>query len=266
MSQVAIPVMTHAIADAFGRREQIKHQVRVAGVDGEFVTRLEVRRGASVVADDSFARGDFYSAHVRQTRHRLDVARMQMRRFAFVGRHDVGVVVKKQREHPARAIEHRGDVALDEFSRILDVCDRKRRNDDSVSAGVDRVGEVIERVASSVRGDTGPRFDFLGDRCARTAAFLDRDSRDRLPARVVDAIPFAGGSCGENDVGSGAILERETNHGALLIFEDASAGVENRDDGDGEPRARDVVVERLHGGHPSRSGVTLPEGQGSVLA
>src|SRR5208282_2212038 len=85
LSQVAVPVVAHAIADAFGRGEQIEDEIRVAGVDREFVSRLEVRRGASVVADDGFAGGNFYSAHVRQPTHRLDVAGVQVGRFAGRG-------------------------------------------------------------------------------------------------------------------------------------------------------------------------------------
>ena len=176
----------------------------------------------------------------------------------FAGRGDVGVVVEKQREHPARAIEHGADVALDEFRRILDVLDRQRRDDDCVGAGVERIGEVVERVGAGVRGDAGPCFDFLGGRLAHAAAFFDRDSRDGLAARIVDAIPFASGAGGENDVGAGAVLEREANDSALLIFEDMSASVENRDDRDGEAGARNVVVERLHARDSSRSRVVLP--------
>ena len=89
-------------------------------------------------------------------------------------------------------------------------------------------------------------------------AFFYGDSCDRLAARVVDAIPFAGGPGGKDDVGAGAVLEREANDGALLVFEDASAKVENGDDGDGQARARYVVVERMHGGDSSRSGGWLP--------
>ena len=129
---------------------------------------------------------------------------MQMRGFA--GRRDVGVVVEEQWKHPARAIEHGADVALDEFGGLLDVLDRQRRDYDRVGAGVDRVVEIVERVGARVRGDTGPCFDFLGGRRARAAAFVDCDSRDRLPARIVDAIPFAGGARGEDDVGAGAVL------------------------------------------------------------
>ena len=89
--------------------------------------------------------------------------------------------------------------------------------------------------AARVRGDAGPCFDFLGGGRARAAAFFDRDSRDSLAARVVDTIPFAGRARGKDDVGAGAVLEREADDGALLIFEDAPASVENRDDGNREP-------------------------------
>ncbi len=74
-----------------------------------------------------------------------------------------------------------------------------------------------------------------------------------LPARVVDVIPFAGRARCKDDVGAGAVLQREADYGALLIFEDAAAGVENRDDGDRKARARDVVVDHLHSGDTSRS-------------
>ena len=103
--------------------------------------------------------------------------------------------------------------------------------------------EIVERVGARVRGDAGPCFDFLGGGGARAAAFVDGDSCDRLAPRVVDAIPFAGRACREDDVGAGTVLQREADDGTLLVFEDAAAGVENRDDRNREARAREVVVE-----------------------
>src|SRR4029077_2463229 len=118
LSQVAIPMMPHPIRYSGRWREQIENQVRVAGIDREFVTRLEVRRGARVVADDSLARRNFYSAHVLEPAHVLNIASMQMRGVA--GRSDLGVVVKEKRDCAAGAMIDCADVALDEFRGILD--------------------------------------------------------------------------------------------------------------------------------------------------
>ncbi len=151
--------MAHAIADTLGRRKQIEDEIRVAGVDRELVARFEVRGRARVVADNGLARRDFDSANVRQPRHRLDVARMQVRRLAR--RCDVGIVVEEQWQHPAGTLEDGADVALDEFGRLFDVLDRQRCNNHRVRTGVDCVIEVVECIGARVSGDAGPCFDFL---------------------------------------------------------------------------------------------------------
>jgi hypothetical protein len=53
--------------------------------------------------------------------------------------------------------------------------------------------------------------------------------RDRLSARIVHSVPFAGGAGGEQHVGAAAALDQKIDQRALLVFEQAPLCVEHRD-------------------------------------
>ena len=143
--------------------------------------------------------------------------------------------------------KHGAHLALDESRGLLGVDDRERRHDCGIGLDLDRHREILERLGARRRGDSHPRFDPLGEFAIGGAAFLDCDSRDCLPARIVDSVPFPGGADREDYVGAGAVLDREADESTLLVLEHAPGGVQDRDDWDREPRPREVVVERGHG-------------------
>ncbi len=168
---------------------------------------------------------------------------MEMGRLARCG--DLGVVVEENRDDAPEPLEDRSDLARHEIRRIINIHDRERRHHRGVGRDLDRAGKISQRLGAGWRRDTHPGLDFA-IAARRAAAFLDRDSRNQLAARIVEAIPFAGRPGGEDDVRAGAVLDREAHYLTLLVFEHPRLAIQHRDQRDGKPRAGRIALERLH--------------------
>ena len=202
--------------------------------------QFEMRCGARVVPQHSLARCDLDAANVVQPRHLLHVARMQMLRLA--GRRDVGVVVEKDRYHAAEFLEDAADLTLDEIRRRSRVAYRERRDDGRVGIELYRVLQVVQSFGARMRRDSNPCLDTLSDRERCAPAFVDHDSRHRLPPAILHPMPFAGRSRREQNIRAASALNDVSNDRTLFVFENLTFWRKNRDDRRRKPRPRQIFA------------------------
>ena len=62
---------------------------------------------------------------------------------------------------------------------------------------------------------------------------------------IVEAVPFAVGADGEENVGAASILDTESHHRALLVLDNVSSIVEHRDHWNRQARMRNIGGERI---------------------
>src|SRR5215469_17692627 len=100
--------------------------------------------------------------------------------------------------------------------------------------------QICQGFSPRMRGDSDPCLDSTTDSERNAPTFIDYDSRDGLTAAIVHAVPFAGGSSREQNVGASAPLNVVPYSGTLFLLEHLALGRQDGDDRSGEARARQV--------------------------